>query len=72
MVNNIEVFKTTVQNPDDAELIINALQQRIHSTKINFELEDCDNILRIEAQTIDIKIIENTMKEFGHIAERLE
>ena len=44
----IEVFKTNVLLQKDAMQIVNALSEQLHNVKINFDMEDCDKILRIE------------------------
>ncbi|MCV9933501.1 hypothetical protein OIU80_14535 [Flavobacterium sp. LS1R47] len=55
----IEVFKTNVQNETDTTIIIKRIQEYFHDHQINFDLEDCDKILRIEANKIESdKIIE--------------
>lgn len=43
----IEVFKTNVMFHKDALLIIDRLEKKLGNSKINFDLEDCDKILRI-------------------------
>jgi hypothetical protein len=48
----VEVFKTNVQEVDDANAIIQELLEHFPSAKINFDLEDCDKILRVEGSTI--------------------
>jgi hypothetical protein len=72
MDKSIEVFKTTVQDLNDAQSILMALKQKMKTEKINFDLDDFDNILRIEAEIIDLDIIEKIMNEFGHKAELLK
>lgn len=51
----VEVFKTDMKDPERAEVLI----QQIHSTfpglEANFDLEDCDKILRIECTTAEIE-----------------
>ncbi|MCC9070311.1 hypothetical protein LNQ49_01675 [Flavobacterium sp. F-65] len=55
----IEIFKTNVQNESDTTIIIKSIQEYFHDHQINFDLEDCDKILRIEANQIEsCKIIE--------------
>lgn len=55
----VEVFKTDVEQLNDADEIIQKLLEHFPESKINFDLDDCDNILRVEAKTIYIeKIIE--------------
>lgn len=44
----IEVFKTNVDNPEEAERLIAELKELLPLTSINFDLEDCDKILRVE------------------------
>jgi hypothetical protein len=48
----VEVFKTNVTSKKDANEIISILQILLPLAKINFDLEDCDNILRIEDKNI--------------------
>jgi hypothetical protein len=48
----VEVFKTNVTAKKDAKKIISVLQILLPLAKINFDLEDCDNILRIEDENI--------------------
>jgi len=44
----IEVFKTNVVLQQDALRIVENLEKILTASKINFDLEDCDKILRIE------------------------
>ena len=46
----VKVFKTNVNNHPDAGHIIDILQQSFTYCKINFDLDDCDRILRVESQ----------------------
>lgn len=51
----VEIFKTNVKNQLLANKIVSELYQLYPDYRINFDLEDCDNILRIEGRnTIDI------------------
>lgn len=68
----VEVFKTDVNNQEDAAQVISALQVILPSAKINFDLEDCDKILRIENQTININTIEKKLKELNCTFELLK
>ncbi|MEP2669758.1 MAG: hypothetical protein ABJH04_12220 [Cyclobacteriaceae bacterium] len=47
----VEVFKTNVDNDDIALQIITALQRIFPTYRINFDLDDCDKILRVESAT---------------------
>ncbi len=44
----VEVFKTNVTDMEVANKIISDLSITLPQSKINFDLTDCDNILRIE------------------------
>lgn len=57
--NMIEVFKTNVSNPQQADELIGLLHHILPGSTINFDLEDCDRVLRIEGPEIAIgKVIE--------------
>ena len=43
----IEVFKTDVHEAEMAEKLLTMLQLHFPESRINFDLEDCDKILRI-------------------------
>jgi hypothetical protein len=53
----IEVFKTNVQDRDKAGRILNELHGHFPNCKFNFDLDDCDKILRAEGDFIVKKII---------------
>ncbi len=46
----IEVFKTNVEDCGQAKDILDALHRAFNSYRANFDLQDCDNILRIECK----------------------
>lgn len=48
MLHTIEVFKTNVTREYQASIIVANLMQRFPGCRINFDLDDCDRILRIE------------------------
>lgn len=56
----IYVFKTSVSNALELESATIILKKILKTSKWNFDLEDCDNILRIDSE-IDIRdfIIQN-------------
>jgi len=58
----VEVFKTNVEQSQMAEQLISTLRIRFPFSKINFDLEDCDKILRIEGNQICIQTIIELMK----------
>jgi len=55
----VEVFKTNVQQDDQARQLIKKLLGHFPHCKINFDLQDCDKILRVAGiQIYPDKIIE--------------
>jgi hypothetical protein len=68
----VEVFKTTVKTKSESEMILNILLEKFPNHSINFDLEDCDKILRIEGNNFNTEIIINTLKEFNCVCEILE
>ncbi len=49
----IEVFKTNVSNPQQAEELIGLLRNLLPGSSVNFDLEDCDRVLRIDYESVD-------------------
>lgn len=62
----VEVFKTNVELQEDANAIVISLNELIPEGCINFDLEDCDRILRIEAPVIPYLEIEEHLKGRGY------
>ncbi len=48
----IEVFKTNVQEDEQAERLIKALSDYFPNSRITFDLEDCDRILRVAGDNV--------------------
>ncbi|WP_182921076.1 hypothetical protein [Pedobacter planticolens] len=69
----IEVFKTDVTNCDDAKWLIDQLHKTFDHYLANFDLEDCDSILRVEYSNgiVDAEAIINFLAERGFYAEVL-
>lgn len=44
----IEVFKTDVKDSDQARLLLDRIHETFHYCEANFDLEDCDKILRVK------------------------
>jgi len=44
---NIEVFKTNVADPERATWIVDQIERNFANCKVNFDLDDCDRILRV-------------------------
>jgi hypothetical protein len=46
----VEVFKTNVRSIRKAKLIIQKLAEEFPAHNINFDLNDCDKILRVQGK----------------------
>lgn len=67
----IEVFKTNVQDTEQSEIIVKKLLEHFPDSTINFDLEDCDKILRVYALTICNHTIIEVLKTHGYLCEVL-
>ncbi len=55
----VEIFKTNVSKYEEANKLIRSLLAHFPQYKINFDVQDCDHILRVEGRQISCeKIIE--------------
>jgi hypothetical protein len=61
----VEVFKTNVQHRELAEQLASILRGRFAFSRINFDLEDCDKILRVEGQQICVENIIEILSTHG-------
>lgn len=67
----VEVFKTNVEHKEIAEQISSVLLVYFPFSKINFDLQDCDRILRIEDKEICAKTIIELINRKGFECEVL-
>ncbi|MGN7722526.1 hypothetical protein [Chitinophaga sp. 22620] len=70
----VEVFKTNVTRPLLAKLLVGMINGEIPGHRANFDLEDCDRILRVVCTEGDVhsaRIIE-LLAGFGCSAEVLD
>ena len=68
----IEVFKTNVKETEQAKKIVTVLLEHFPGNKINFDLHDCDNILRIEGKTFCKEKVITLVIENGFSCDVLE
>lgn len=48
----VEVFKTNVRSTREAKRVIQKLSEEFPRHRINFDLSDCDRILRVQGNDI--------------------
>ena len=65
------VFKTNIQSSEKISKVAPYLDSLNGVLQWNFDLEDIDNILRVEAAGISPRIIENTLSRAGCFCEEL-
>jgi hypothetical protein len=67
----VEVFKTNVQQLELAAQLASALSEQFPFFKINFDLEDCDKILRIEGGQVCAETVIKLLSSQGFECEVL-
>ncbi len=69
----IEVFKTNVENQSDAERLVNEIHSRFTGHVANFDLVDCDKILRVKCkeEMPEAALFIHLLYRFGFYAEVL-
>ncbi len=55
----IYVFKTSVDSPTKFESASALLDQLLPESQWNFDLEDCDNILRVDSELNVAELLQN-------------
>ena len=68
----IEVFKTNVQEIDQARRLVALLLDHFPGSKINFDLDDCDKVLRVEGKNFAIAKVISIVRENGFNCSALE
>ena len=70
----IEVFKTDVNNPQYADILVEHIQRKFHGYQANFDLQDCDKILRVKNARghVNSSGLIRVLSLFGFHAEVLE
>jgi hypothetical protein len=68
----IEVFKTDVQTAGDANHLVELLLQQFPGSRINFDLQDCDKILRVEGKEFSSNKVMTLVNSNGFHCEILE
>ena len=69
---DVLVFMTSVENPENINEVKPLLSAVPAISQWNFDLDDCDNILRIEAKDISPRYIESLLHKAGYHCRELE
>ena len=68
----VEAFKTNVQKKAQSKMLHSILSEAFPSFKINFDLSDCDKVLRVEGDNMEALRIMILVKEYGFRCEILD
>ncbi|HEY3249905.1 MAG TPA: hypothetical protein VGK25_02195 [Ignavibacteria bacterium] len=68
----VEVFKTNIQDKTTANKVTADLYNHFPGGKINFDLDDCDKILRIECERVNPEEVAKILHCKGFFCEVLE
>lgn len=69
----VEVFKTNVNEPRHAEMLISRIHKTFMRYRANFDLHDCDNILRVMCTegSVEAERLISFVRDLGFTAEVL-
>lgn len=69
----VEVFKTNVTDPRQADIVLIEIRKRFSDYAVNFDLQDCDRILRVKCvgRCIQSSAIVNLVQMYGFNADVL-
>ncbi|WP_143097726.1 hypothetical protein [Chitinophaga sp. CF118] len=72
-MKTVSIFETNVLHFKDAKAIISLLEMTFPHYRLNFDLSDCDHILRVESKggNINIDEIEIAVKAMGYTCMHL-
>ena len=65
----VEVFKTNVQTEIDTNYIIDTIHRQFPEYHINFDLEDCDRVLRVYGCSFSNDEIAEQLQLIGYVCE---
>ncbi|MBC7915109.1 MAG: hypothetical protein H7Y07_13410 [Pyrinomonadaceae bacterium] len=69
----VEVFRTNVKDPQHADILLSKIHQLCTEYNANFDLEDCDKVLRVQciSGSIEPSLLINLINKCGFKAEVL-
>lgn len=69
---HILIFKTNLDNPELVNRVKPVIQKMPGIQKWNVDIQDCDNVLRIEASELSPRSVELVLQTAGYYCEELE
>ena len=71
-MTTVEVFRTNVLTGTQAARLLRVMNERFPGYKVNFDLEDCDKVLRVEADDVRVNDVMGLLTERGFTCDVLE
>lgn len=71
-MTRVEVFRTNVTTATQAARLLRLLNESFPDYKINFDLEDCDKVLRVEADGVAVDGVIALVTNRGFVCDALE
>ena len=68
----VEVFQTNVEQIKHSKMLTKQLLCRFSESKVSFDLDDCDRILRVEGENIETQSIIELLNVNGYYCEILK
>lgn len=68
----IEIYRTNIEDDNEAAAIAVSLLKEFPYLKVDFDLEDCDHILRVQGKFIPCKQIRSMVSNSGYECSILE
>jgi len=68
----IEVFKTNIENGAIANVLAAEIGMLFPGSSVDFDLDDCDRILRIKGHSINAQSIIDILGQRGYFCELLQ
>jgi hypothetical protein len=68
----VEVFKTNVQEFSEAQKLLTLLRRHFPGAKINFDLDDCDKVLRVEGNNLPVEKLMTLVIKKGFLCTVLD
>ena len=68
----VEVFKTNVQRVHESKKLLKQLAGCFSTARINFDIQDCDRILRIEDVHVPVEDVIRIIRSYGYHCSPLD
>lgn len=67
----VEIYKTNIKTKKAANRVVKEIKDNLPNSRVNIDLEDCDNVLRVEAADVNNVKLVNLVKAMGYRCDEL-